>query len=67
MKNLRFGIVLVITPQLTACMNARVIALSEPRSTYVIRSSIFGTNMLHCQAGEGPDPNPVCTEVQEVR
>jgi hypothetical protein len=56
---------LVLGLFLAGC-GGRVIAVSDPRSTYVVKQGFLESYILYCQAKEGADPDPVCTEVKEV-
>jgi hypothetical protein len=51
---------------LLAGCGGRVLAVSEPRTTYVVKQGFMSSYVLHCTAQEGSNPDPVCTEVKEV-
>jgi hypothetical protein len=51
----------------TACGGGTfMLAPSDSRTAYVVKRTLLGTTVLHCQAKEGANPDPVCTEVRET-
>lgn len=68
MMNPRFPFSMLLLACFTAACGGGtfMLAPSDSRSAYVVKRNVLGTSVLHCQAKEGVNPDPVCTEVRET-